>query len=365
MELALGYILLAFICSMLFAPILINYLYKNDIVRKQYKDFSAVIGERYLKVGTPIMGGLLVIIITVILTIIFNLNSSTIIPIIVMLIAGLLGGIDDYLNIHGKKRIIRTVEKQLMLSKVHKSFFKRLYYILTLPWTWYMNVWYSLGSYPGTGIHAGEKILIQIVSGGIVAWWIYFQKGIEIVNVPYFGDFTLGWVMIPFIIFAVVSTSNAVNISDGMDGLSTGLMLPSFTAFLYFAALDKNIPIVILLSVIIGALIAYLYFNIKPARIEMGDVGTLALGTILAAIAFELNRPLLLPIIGFMFVIEIGSSLVQGIFRKVFGRRLLKMAPLHLHYQIKGWTEEKTVMRFTLFAVLFAILGIWLGLVLS
>ncbi len=364
MEQALSYILLSFFVSMLIAPVLINYLYRQNIVRKLAKDFSSVVGERYMKAGTPIMGGLLVIITTIILNFLLNLNEKALIPIIVMTIAALLGGIDDLMNISGNKRIIRTVEKQKKLARVHKSPLMRAWYILTMPWTRYMNIWYTLGSYPGTGVHAGEKIIIQIISGAIVAWWIYGSKGIDFVNLPFIGDLSIGWLMPLFIIFTVVSTSNAVNISDGMDGLSTGLMIPAFSSFLYFAIQDNNRPMMILLSVIIGSLFAYLYFNIKPARIEMGDVGTLALGTILAAIAFELERPLLLPIVGFMFVLEIGSSLVQGIWRKIFGRRLLKMAPLHLHYHIVGWSEEKIVMRFWLFGVLFAIVGIWLSYII-
>lgn len=361
MEELLINILLSFIISLIWAPFLIKFLYHFNVVRNTDKDFAAIVGERYKKAGTPIMGGLLVVITTVVLTTLFNSNGVTVVPIIVLLISALLGGFDDVLNIFGRKRVIKPIKKQLLLIKVHKSYLKRFWYLVTLPWGAYKNMWYALGSYPGTGIQAGEKIIIQIISGAVVAWWIYWQLGWSSIWLPFIGPIELGWLMPIFVIFTVVSMTNAVNIADGMDGLSSGTLIFSFLAFLAISFTLENHELAILSAIVIGSLIAYLYFNIKPARFEMGDVGSLGLGALLATIAFALDRSALLPIIGFVFVAEIGSSLIQAVYRRIFGRRLFKMAPLHLHFQIKGWSEEKVVMRFWLIAAVCAIAGVVLS----
>ncbi len=155
---------------------------------------------------------------------------------------------------------------------------------------------------------------------------------------------------------------NAVNITDGMDGLSSGIAVSSLLAFTILATVIGEAEISYINSIATGSILAYLYFNIKPARVEHGDLGSLSLGTLLAIQALTINRATVLPIVGLGFVIEIASSLTQTISRKILGRRIFKMAPLHYHFQIKGWSEEKIVMRFWLFGIIFAILGLWLGL---
>lgn len=360
--LPLEYIIFTFAISMLWAPFLIKFLYKRGIVRNMEKDFSLLVEERAVKHGTPIMGGLLVVITVILITLFFNFSRAILVPLFIFAISALLGGIDDIMNLFGEKRVIRTTKKQAMLAKVHKSKLKRVFYILTTPWNMYLNVWYALGSYPGKGLHAGEKIVVQIISGAVIAAWIVFHRGIQTIWLPWLGDINIGLWLFPLIVFTVISMTNAVNISDGMDGLSAGTLLAGFGAFLIIAIMQVNFPIALLNATVMGALLAYLYFNIKPARFEMGDVGSLALGALIATVALLENRLMLLPIIGAVYVAEIGSSLVQGIYRRIFGRRLIKMAPLHLHFSVIGWSEEKTVMRFWLFAVLFAVIGVWLSL---
>ena len=359
------YIISALVLAMLWAPFLAHLLIKLNIVRNLNKDFSALVGERYLKAGTPIMGGLLIVITVLIITMLFNLNGHTKIPLVVMLLSAGLGGLDDLLNIYGKKRIIRTTAKHITLARIHKNIFKRIWMWLTLPWNIYQNIWFAIGSYPGTGIHAGEKIIIQVLTGGAVAWWLWWEQGWSSIWIPVLNThFELGWLMPIFIIFTVVSMANAVNISDGMDGLSSGTSLIAFTAFLIIAQgtnSEVGLNISHFIATIVGALIAYLYFNIKPARFEMGDVGSLTVGALLATVAFTLDRVALLPIIGFVFVAEIGSSLLQAVYRRIVGMRLFKMAPVHLHFQILGWSEEKTVMRFWVVGIMFALLGLLLN----
>ena len=363
MKEAVNLLLISMISGFIFAPFIINLLYKFKIQRDLGSDFSAVIEERKVKHGTPIMGGLIIISAVLVVTVLFNWNGNTYIPIAVMLISAALGGIDDVLNIFGSKRIIRTVAKQRKLAQVHKDPWQRLKYKITLPWTAYQNLWFALGSYPGAGIHAGEKVIIQLITGVLVAWWIYIRLGRDSVWFPILGHIDLGYLMPVFIIFTVISMENAVNISDGMDGLSAGLTLSSLGGFLIIALTGGNNMLAGLIATMIGALLAYLYFNIKPARVEMGDVGTLAMGAMLASISFALDTPILLLFISFPFVVIIGSSLLQSIYRKVFARRLLKMAPIHLHFQIVGWSEEKVVMRAWLMGILCTIVGVWVYIV--
>ena len=353
-------ILLSTFFAFLIAPLIISILYRLKVVRKIESDFSTIIEERTQKEGTPIMGGIIIIITILVITLTLNWNPYTVIPMIVLLISALLGALDDVLNIFGRKRLVRPFHKHIKLAMIHKDWKKRVWLAILTPWSAYKNIWYKLGSYPGKGIHAGEKIIIQTLTGGIVAFWLFSHLDISTIWIPFWGDLEIGLLMPFFIIFTIISMSNAVNISDGMDGLSSGLLLSSYGAFMMIAIIENQIEIAILLATVIGALIAYLYFNIKPARIQMGDTGSLAMGALLATMAFLQDKIFLLPIIGLPFVIEIGSSLVQSIYKSIFRRRLLKMAPIHLHYLIKGWSEEKIVMRFWLFGLIMAIIGFWI-----
>ncbi len=355
------FILVSFAISMAWAPVLIHVLYKFKIVRLSKNEYAHIVYTKGTKAGTPIMGGLLIVLTTAILTLLFNWNGNTYVPIIVLLGTALLGGLDDVLNIYGRKRILRPVGKQWRLVRVHRSKLKRVRLFLELPWNMYLNFWYRLGSNPGKGIQAGEKILVQIGAGVMVAWWIYYRLGWDTIWLPFHEPLKLGILMPVLIVFTVVSMANAVNIADGADGLASGLAIPVFGALLVFAIHKGNPDLSLLISVTIGTLLAYLYFNIKPARFEMGDVGSLALGAMMASIAFALDRVVLLPVVGVMFVIIISSSLLQSVYRILRGRRLFKIAPLHLDLQFRGWSEEKVVMRFWLIGALAAVLGLFLG----
>jgi len=349
--------------SFLIAIPVISLLYKFKIVRLIDKDFSAIIEERRLKAGTPIMGGLIIIIPVIIITLVCNFDSNVKIPLLVLFISALLGAFDDVLNIYGRERPVRSFSRTLKLARVHKKFLYRIFLILTLPWTAYRWFFYLLGSNPGKGIQAHEKILVQFFIGLLVAWWIYFRtKWFHPGEMwfPFIGNIDFGIFIIPIIIFIVIFMANAVNISDGMDGLSAGMLINSFLSFGIIALIDNNFPIAALCAVISGGILSYLYFNIPPARIQMGDVGTLALGAILATIAFALNRSTLLFIIGFPFVIEILSAVIQGFSRRILGRRIFKMAPFHYHLELMGWTEEKIVMRIWILSPVFSFIGIWL-----
>ena len=157
-------------------------------------------------------------------------------------------------------------------------------------------------------------------------------------------------------------TANAVNVADGMDGLAGGSLLITFSALTILSLINGYTEISILNSTVVGALITYTYFNIKPARFQMGDVGSLGLGALLAINTIVINKMLLLPLFGFIFFIELLSVIMQIIGRTLFGRRIFKMAPIHYDFELRGWSEEKTVMRFWVVHGAVVLLGLWIAL---
>ena len=157
-------------------------------------------------------------------------------------------------------------------------------------------------------------------------------------------------------------TANAVNISDGMDGLAGGMLIPAFTALSFLSSIFGYQELAILNAVTAGALVTYTFFNVKSARFQMGDVGSLALGTLLAINALAINAMAVLPFIAFMFYVEAFSVVIQVIGRVIFGRRIFKMAPLHHHFELLGWSEEKTIMRFWVVQLAFVLVGIWVAI---
>lgn len=361
---ALFYIIFAAIGAFIWAPLLTKILYSYNITRRNEFDFT-LRGDRQQKVGTPIMGGLLVIITVTVVTMIWNWNrENTYVPIGVMSIAALLGAADDLLNIFGKKRRDRKISHIVHLIRVHKKWHMKLWYALILPWEIFHRTVSIFGSHPGRGIHVHEKLLFQFIAGAVTAWWIYYKLGIawHSVWIPFDGTPYIGWWIIPLVIFFVMFTANAVNFADGLDGLVGGSLILTFLGLTIISWTEGRISFTYLNATTVGALIAYTYFNIKPARFQMGDVGSLGLGALLAINAIAINRILLIPFLGFIFYIEIFSVIIQVFFRRLIGKRFFKMAPLHHHFEFKGWGEEKIVMRFWLIHGFFVIAAVWMSL---
>ena len=167
------------------------------------------------------------------------------------------------------------------------------------------------------------------------------------------------WFRISFIVMAA---ANSVNIADGLDGLAGGALIPTFGALGILAAVAGLREIAILNAVTMGALVTYTYFNIKPARFQMGDVGSLGLGALMGINAIVLNKIIVLPLLAFIFVIETATVIIQVFGRTFLGKRIFRMAPLHHHFELMGWSEEKIVMRFWLIHIAAVLLGLWLGL---
>ncbi len=211
------------------------------------------------------------------------------------------------------------------------------------------------------GLRFSHKLIIQCILALIVGSVMYFQLGYSFVFVHWFGQLHLGIFYILFAAFTIVSFTNAVNISDGLDGLSVGLMVICLVAFLAISGSTLDSFLSLFIATLLGSAVAFLYFNIYKARLWVGDVGTLSLGAVLAVIGLLTGKPISVAIIGGVFVIEIGSSLIQIISRKFFNRRIFAAAPLHVYFIKKGWEEPKVVMRAWLFGVIFAIFGLYIA----
>lgn len=361
----IGFALFSGFFAFLWAPILIKVLYKLKLTRSAEFDDTLAHETRKHKRGTPIMGGLLVIITVALITILFNWERSfTWVPIGVMLLAALLGGVDDVLHVYGHKRRSRKLKQHMKLMRVHKHWHKRIWLLLTLPWALFKRSAVWLSSHPGKGVHVHEKLVLQFAAGAITAWWIYYKLGESWrqIQVPFDGTIDIGWWLIPLIIFFVMFTANAVNVADGMDGLAGGSLIITFAALMVLSWIKGFEEIAILNATTVGALLSYTYFNIKPARFQMGDVGTLGLGALLAINAIVINNMLLLPLLGFIFYVELLSVLIQIAGRYTLGRRVFKMAPIHHHFELRGWAEEKVVMRFWVIHAMMVLVGLWIAL---
>jgi phospho-N-acetylmuramoyl-pentapeptide-transferase len=273
-----------------------------------------------VKWGTPTMGGLLLLTVVLVLyAILGQIQGGIIAPLATLLLVGLLGASDDYLN-------ART----------------------------------------GEGIRARQKLLWQVVVAVAVAWQIQNTYQINAIRVPFIGDVAVDpMIYVPFAAFAIVAASNGVNITDGLDGLAGGTLAFAFVSFMIIALLNEpQQPNTALLSaLIIGVLLGFLWFNVHPAQVFMGDAGSLSFGATLAVIALITGQILVLPIIGFVFVMETMSDIIQiGYFKLSGGKRVFRMAPLHHHFELGGWDEEKIALRFWIVGILAGLLGVTLFL---
>ncbi len=211
------------------------------------------------------------------------------------------------------------------------------------------------------GLRLRHKLILEIVLALIIAYWLYAELRIDFINIPYLGQFSLSWWYVLFAAFVIIAFSNAVNITDGLDGLATGVLMIALSSFWIYAARTLDIPLSLFIGIWLGGLVAFLYFNIPPARIMLGDSGALAFGAVFAVIGLMLGKAFSLPIIGGIFVIEIGSSFIQLMSKRFRRRKAFTAAPLHLLLQYRGWEEPKIVMRFWLLSILCAVVGLMLA----
>ena len=270
----------------------------------------------YVKEGTPTMGGVLVILVVVAIYLFLRPpDPATFAPLATLVLVGGLGAFDDYMN-------ART----------------------------------------GEGIRARQKLIWLTVVAVVAAWQIQQTYAITAIAVPFVGAVPIDPTLyIVFAAFAIVAMANGVNLTDGMDGLAGGTLAFSFVAFMLIALF--NVPqqenLALLCALIIGSLLGFLWFNVHPAQIFMGDAGALALGATLAVTALISGQILILPLIGIIFVVETLSVIIQvAYFKATGGKRIFRMSPIHYHFELGGWDEEKVTIRFWIVGILAALLGL-------
>jgi len=212
------------------------------------------------------------------------------------------------------------------------------------------------------GLKMLHKLILQLILALIISIYVYLNLGINFIYIPFFGPLTLGLFSIPLYTTIIVTFANFFNITDGLDGLSCGLLMIALFAFWFLSNNSLDTPISLFLALWIGSLIAFLYFNVFPARIWLGDVGSLSFGATIALIAIILGKLVPLIIVGAPFIIEGLSSAIQIISKAYFKRKVFPAAPIHLTLQKIGWEEPKIVFRAWLAGIILAIFGLWLGL---
>ncbi len=214
------------------------------------------------------------------------------------------------------------------------------------------------------GIEAAPKMFFILLFAFMGAMWFYFRLEYTEITLPGIGIFDIGLWAIPLYIFVIVATANAVNITDGLDGLAGGLLITAFATFGALAFFRGHDFLAIFCGLIVAALFAFLWFNVPPAKFFMGDTGSLALGATLGVIAMMIDAVAILPLVGFIFVIETLSVIIQLTSKKLRnGKKVFRVAPIHHHFEAIGWTEPQIVMRFWIIGAAASVLGLILGLV--
>lgn len=318
----------AFMLAMILTPVFTFFAYRYKFWKKQRS--TSTTGEKLevftklhadkFKRNIPTMAGIIGVVSITAITLAFNLDrAETWLPLAALVGGGAVGLLDDLINIRGQ----------------------------------------GIGV---AGLRSSIKFAMITLLALFLGWFFYYKLGYTSVHIPFVGDLTLGWLIVPLFVLAVVATSNAVNISDGLDGLAGGLLTISYGIFAVIALLQGQVILAGFCFTVVGALLSYLWFNIYPARFFMGDVGSFAFGTSLGVVAMLTNTLFLLPIIGLIFVVEAGSSVVQIMSKKVFHKKVFLSAPLHHHLEATGWPETKVTMRFWVIACVMGCLGLMLAL---
>ncbi len=224
--------------------------------------------------------------------------------------------------------------------------------------------WYNIKGIGGVkGIKAKPKMFFLLAFAALGAWWFHYKLGFSTIHIPRIGDFEIGLWYIPLFILVIVSTSNAVNITDGLDGLAGGLLILAFMAFGAIAYAKGLFILATFCGLLIASLMAFLWNNVPPALFYMGDTGSLAYGATLGVMAMMTDALVVLLIVGAIFIIETLSVIIQLFSKKYFGKKVFLVAPLHHHFEKKGWGEAKITMRFWILGAAFGVVGLIIGLI--
>ncbi|MGB6882232.1 MAG: hypothetical protein WBD86_02945 [Microgenomates group bacterium] len=343
LPLALGLIIFSFLITSILVVPFIDLLYKLKFTRRKEapKKGKVPLFDKLhdIKAGTPVGGGILIIIVVAILFAAlfpivkymgvyiqsaFNLQNELYIIFFTFISYGLLGLSDDLIKIFGKARKGR------------------------------LGMW--------LGLTRKQKFAVQWLLAFFISYFIYKNLGVQILYVPLLQKvFNLGFWYVPLAALLIVTFTNAYNITDGLDGLAGGLLMIFLIAFAVIAAVGMDTPLWLFIALWLGALMAFLYFNIWPARIFLGDAGALSFGATIAVIGLLTGSVFGLLIIGGIFLVEIASSAIQILGWKLLNRPIFPLAPIHHAFLAIGWEEPKIVMRAWLAGIMLAIFGLWLA----
>lgn len=312
----------SFVVSVLLTPLFTDFLYRNRLGKKiRHTDYAGEKAPIYRqlhkgKENTPTMGGLIIWIPAAIVTILFNLSrAGTWLPLFSLVGTGIIGAFDDILNIRG-------------IDPNHG------------------------------GLRFRWKLLLYAIVAIVGAWWFFAKLGWSTLHIPFAGNFEIGLWYIPIFILVLVFFAFAVNETDGLDGLAGGTLAISFGAYAIIALTQDKVELALFCATILGTILAFLWFNIYPARFFMGDTGSMSLGMTLGVIAFLTDTPIVLFIIGFVFVFEALSAMIQITSKKLFKKKVFISAPIHHHFEALGWPETKVTMRFWIISAVSAAVGL-------
>ena len=314
-------IIIAFAVSAILCPIVIPFLHKLKFGQQVREDGPQA---HLKKQGTPTMGGLVFLTAVVITSLLYIRDYPRIIPVLFMTVGfGVIGFLDDYIKIVMKR---------------------------------------------SEGLNPVQKLIGQFIITGIFAWYLLHsgEVGIDML-IPFTGGFengkflSLGILFVPALFFITLGTDNGVNFTDGLDGLCTSVTILVAT-FLTIVAIGENMGISPITGAVVGSLLGFLLFNVYPAKVFMGDTGSLALGGFVASAAYMMRLPLFIPIIGLIYLVEVLSVIIQvTYFKKTGGKRIFKMAPIHHHFELCGWSETRVVAVFSIVTALLCMIA-YLGL---
>lgn len=317
----------AFLLAMALTPFYTFLAYRYRFWKKQRSTstsgealevFTKLHADKFRR-NIPTMAGVIGVVTITVITFVFNFDERTYLPLAALIGGAIVGLIDDVINLRSNGHGV-------------------------------------------AGLRSNMKFAMIVAIGVVLGWYFFAKIGIDTVQIPFVGAIAIGWLIVPLFAFVVTATANAVNISDGLDGLAGGLLALSFAAFGVIALFQNQLILAGFCFTVIGSLLSYLWFNIYPARFFMGDVGSFAYGVTLGVVAILTNSLLLLPIIGILFVIEAGSSLLQIVSKKFFKRKIFLSAPIHHHLEAIGWPEAKVTMRFWIIGCIAATFGVMLAL---
>lgn len=313
---------LSFLIAIAWTPVFTNFLYKNKLGKRirESKNAPIMAALHAKKAGTPTMGGILIWVTTALLTVIFNLErSATWLPLFCLVATGIVGAFDDLMNIRGQGP-------------------------------------------NGGGMRFRDKFLLYAAIATTGAWWFYTKLGWNSIHIPGFGDYIIGAWYIPIFIITLVWMAFASNETDGLDGLAGGIFALAYLAYAIIALSQGKVELAAFCGTVMGALLAFLWFNIPPARFFMGDTGSMALGLTLGVIAFLTNSIIVLPIITMIFTIEGLSFIIQFLSKKIRKKKIFLSSPIHHHFEALGWPEYKITMRFWIIGAVSTIAGLVIAL---